>query len=201
MEYIIFGVAKAIAVLPAIFWLTKHFGMPRTFWVDERLHAYEDREGLAKWKLYGGVIIVFGGIMLIAYEATDVLLDWIPRSWGDIDEEGEWRPIQSGLQATIAFFVAHYIMDSTGKRGEAIAKRPTDAAFVDALIDELETKPRTIDGKEESAQEYRQRLVIRGRASMNGVEKSDDSYGLKRYRGWLMKRLTDVEKQINEPDK
>ncbi|WP_313472737.1 hypothetical protein [Brevundimonas sp.] len=199
---ILFGAVKAIAVLPAIFWLIGQFGMPRRYWTDQRSQPDLDRmSALSRWRLYGGLIVVFGGVMFIAYEATDVVLDWMPRSWGGIDEDGEWRAMRPGVQGTIALFVAMFIMESAEKRAEAVAKRPIEYALLSAVIDGLEKKPWCFDGEEESAQDYRQRIAMRGRAALNGTEKYDDAYSLQEYRRRLMESLIDIERQIEATKK
>lgn len=190
----VIGIAKAIAVLPAIFWLVGHFGMPRRYWKDDRSQPNPDRmKWLPRWKFYGGVIILFVGLLLIAYDATDAVMDWMPRSWGGVDEDGEWRAMRPGLQGTVAFLIAGLVLESAGKRAEASAKWPVDHAFALAIIEDLESQPWKLTG--ETGDDYRLRVIRAGRAILN-QERYDDAFDLKAYRTRLIDRLTVVEVRI-----
>lgn len=192
---IIFGIAKAIAVLPAIFWLIGQFGMPRQYWQGSRLPFDPDRMStFAKWKSYGGVIILFVGLMLIAYDATDAVMDWMPRSWGGVDEDGEWRAMRPGLQGMMAFFLAGMVMQIAGSRAESSAKWPTDHALAHRLIEELEGSTYRLEG-DGSVDAYRLQLIRSGRGVLK-QERYDDAPDLKEYRKQLIERLSAVENRI-----
>lgn len=195
----IIGIAKAIVVIPAIFWLIFQFGMPRRYWKDDRLPFDGDRlSTLAKWQGYGGVIILFVGLLFIAYDATDAVMDWMPRSWGGVDEDGEWRAMRPGLQGTIAFFIACLVLESAGKRAEASAKWPVDHAFALAIIEDLESQPWKLTG--ETGNDYRLRIIRAGRGVLK-QERYDDAFDLKEYRTRLIERLTAVEERIETGQK
>lgn len=195
----IFGIAKLIAVLPAIFWLIGQFAMPRRYWQGPGL-PLNRLSTFAKWKEYGGAAILFVGLILIAYDATDAVMDWMPRSWGGFDEEGEWQAVRPGIQGMMALFIAGSVIDIAEKRAEAAAKWPIDHALVLRLIEVVERPSHTFGGEDEPVEAYRLHLIQSGRGALKN-ERYDDAFALKRYREQLINWLTDVETRIEGTQK
>jgi len=188
------GIAKAIFILPAVFWLIGQFGMPLKYWRDARLAPDPDRmdRRIDRWKFYAGMAVMFIGLMVIAYDAADAIMDWMPRSWGGVDEGDEWRPIRPSLQFMVAFAIAGSIIQISGNRAEAAAKWPTDHDFALTMIEELEGSYKS----DESAHAYRARLARAGQRVLTR-ERYDDSNDLKRYRTRLAERLRQVEREAD----
>lgn len=193
----VFGIVKAILILPAVFWLVGRFGMPVKYWQDDRRSPDPDRMALLpKWKFYSWCAVLFIGMMFIAYDAADAIMDWMPRSWGGVDEDGEWRAIRPTFQIMLAFLIAGSVAQIAGDRAEAAAKWPTDHGVTLAVIEDLE-RPVYQFERDQGVDGYRLRL-IRSTRSILSKERYDDSYDLKEYRSRLLERLAAVEKQIED---
>src|SRR5690606_2203293 len=146
-----------------------------------------------RWKFYAGAAVLFLGMMFIAYDAADAIMDWMPRSWGGVDEDGEWRALRSTFQILLAFLIVGSVTQIAGKRAEAAAKWPTDHSFTLAVIEELE-RPIYQFERDEGLEGYRNRLVRAGRAVLK-KENHKDSDDLKQYRKRLLDRLDAIEKE------
>lgn len=193
----IFGIVKAILILPAVFWLVGRFGKPIKYWRDPTFERDpKSMAWLPRWKTYAGWAFLFVGMMFIAYDAADAIMDWMPHSWGGVDEDGEWRAIRPGIQILISFGIAGSVLDIAGKRAEAAAKWPTDHEVTLALIEDLE-RPVYQYERDQGVDGYRLRL-IRGARGVLRKERYDDAYDLKQYRKRLLDRLAAVETIIEE---
>lgn len=192
---IIFGIVKAVAVLPAVFWLVGRFGQPVTYWRDESRGVDPDRmdRWVDRWKFNAMVFIVFVGLMVLAYDLCDSFLDWMPRSWGGVDEDGDWRPMRPGLQTMLAFLIAGSVMQIAENRAEAAAKWPIDHRFTLDLMCELEANPKRWGDVD--VDRYRMNILAAGRRSLE-KERYPESYHLRLYREDLAKRLSTVEQKI-----